>query len=326
MKPVKFLIENRAVNILLFIILTALIFYFDWITGVDFNIYAFYVFPLFVLSLNQRNKLPLLLLAALLIGVLWILEDYHFRITADQSYSVFLLLWNGLIRMLFYGLIAFTFYIIKNQREKLRSIIAEKEILLKEVYHRVKNNIQIVISLLSLENNRTNNKELNKVLGNSMSRLYSMAMIHEKLYKSANLSHISVKEYIKGIIASLVDNYNSAETDIKYELDIPADLILDMDKMIPLGLILNELTMNSIKHAFPAKKEWKITISIDLDKTSCYLHYSDNGAGFNNPVDKDKPQTLGLVLINSFASQLDGNVEIKNNGTEYVLSFKLNSK
>ncbi len=328
MKMIKVIIENQVINIFISIILTAIIFYIDWITGIDFNIYAFYVFPLFILSLNRNNKLPVLFLASFLIGILWIIEDFYFRIIINKNYSFFLLFWNGIIRIIFYGSIALTFYIIKAQREKLHNTnqklanaIEEKNILFKEVYHRIKNNLQIIISLLSLEKNNKNKRDIIDVLNNSISRIQSMSIIHEKLYKSENLARICVKEYINGLIANLLQNYNTGKTIIKYEIKLSEELFFDMDRMIPLGLILNELTMNSIKHAFPGKKEGAIIISIKLIGSVYYLSYSDNGIGFKVPVDFEYAGTLGITLISLLTKQLKGSLEIKNNGHEFVISF-----
>ena len=140
---------------------------------------------------------------------------------------------------------------IKNAEEKIKASLEEKELLLRELHHRVKNNLQIISSLINLQSNGIKDSEDFEIFRESQSRVKSMAIIHEKLYQSVDLANINFKEYIQSLVSYLVSYYSKENIDI--DLDVENDLILNMDTAVPCGLIINELFINCLKHAFVVK-------------------------------------------------------------------------
>jgi PAS domain S-box-containing protein len=213
---------------------------------------------------------------------------------------------------------------IKNAEEKIKASLEEKELLLRELHHRVKNNLQIISSLINLQSNGIKNSEDFEIFRESQSRVKSMAIIHEKLYQSVDLANINFKEYIQSLVSYLVSYYSKENIDI--DLDVENDLILNMDTAVPCGLIINELFINCLKHAFVVKGSGKIKISLHRDKNevgSFILIVSDNGVGLPEDMDIENPQKLGLQLVVSLTNQLDGNITLnKDEGTKFVIKFK----
>ena len=139
---------------------------------------------------------------------------------------------------------------IKNVEDKLVASLNEKEVLLQEIHHRVKNNMQIISSLLSLQAKNTENEEASEVLKESRGRVKSMAMIHEKLYHSPNMSKLNMYEYLDNLVSDILTSYSRVSSNIKTEVDVD-EIYLNIDTALPMGLIVNEMVSNSIKHAFP---------------------------------------------------------------------------
>ncbi|MCK9150468.1 PAS domain S-box protein [Methanobacterium alcaliphilum] len=205
------------------------------------------------------------------------------------------------------------------ERELKRSL-EEKKSLLKEIHHRVKNNMQIISSLLNLQSNYVKEEESKDILKDSQNRVKSMAMIHEKLYMSSDLSHISFKEYVERLISDLFFTYSLQKSQIKTVLNIE-DIEMNMETAIPLGLIINELVTNSLKFAFPEKKG-SILIELKVDKEKRKLIIADDGQGLPNQVDFKKTKTLGLVLVNNLVDQIDGNILYDgSHGAKYIITF-----
>lgn len=199
----------------------------------------------------------------------------------------------------------------------------KKQLLFKEIYHRVKNNLQIVISLLNLQSQKTKDKKVIEVFKDSQNRIKSMALIHEKLYKSKNLSGINFKEYVRDLINNLFHSFgvNSGSINLKIEMD---DSIMNLDTATPCGLIITELVSNSIKHAFPEGRKGEILIKFISDKSeNLTLVVQDNGIGFPKDIDFRKTDTLGMQLVTSLVNQLNGILELnRNSGTEFKITFK----
>ena len=210
----------------------------------------------------------------------------------------------------------------KAHEEKLRRSLVEKELLLKEIHHRVKNNMQIISSLINLQSGYLKDETAKDALKESQVRIMSMAMIHENLYRSGNLSGINFKDYANHLIKNLFHTYNVSLEKIKINITAP-DIFLNIDTAIPCGLIINELLTNSIKHAFPEGTKGQISIKMEQDQDQYYLTVSDNGIGIPIELDIQKTETLGLLLVNSLVGQLDGNLEIsQENGTAFYITFK----
>ncbi len=209
----------------------------------------------------------------------------------------------------------------KVAEDKLRASLEEKKILLREIHHRVKNNMQIISSLLNLQTIYINNEKVVDILKESQNRIKSMAMIHEKLYESSGLTRIGFSDYIKHLTTYLFQSYIVDMKRIELKLDVE-DILLDIDTAIPCGLIINELVTNSIKHAFDDGKEGSIIIQLHKLNDKLFLSVRDDGVGFPKTLDYKNTETLGLQLINSLVMQLDGTLELKiNHGTEFKIMF-----
>jgi two-component system, sensor histidine kinase PdtaS len=210
----------------------------------------------------------------------------------------------------------------KNAENLIKSSLNEKNILLQEIHHRVKNNMQIISSLLNLQTRYVNDEEAVNILKESQNRVRSMAMIHEKLYQSKDLSHINFVEYIQNLVSNLFHSYNIGKTHIKSTLEVE-NLSLNIDTAVPCGLIISELVSNSIKYAFPNDMNGEIFVSLKAKKEEYELIIRDNGIGLPKTLDLNNVDSLGLRLVNSLTEQIDGEVIINiKNGTEFKIKFK----
>ena len=206
-------------------------------------------------------------------------------------------------------------------RENVLSL-KEKEQLLKELHHRVKNNMQIIISMLKLQTVNEDNSRLLALVQDSQNRISAMALVHEMLYSTKDFVFTQLGEYIEFLSSSLFLSYAPPEHDIELQLDIDRTIYFEIDYMIPLGLIMNEMMSNSLKHAF-ATGHGKITISARVRDDDWYeITYSDNGKGLPETFDIHKSETLGTQLIVMLTEQLDGKLMVKREqGLSYQLSF-----
>jgi two-component sensor histidine kinase len=219
--------------------------------------------------------------------------------------------------------------------EQVRASLKEKEVLLKEIHHRVKNNLQIIHSLLNLQSSRINDLQTREELKEIQNRIKSMALIHETHYQSKDLVRIDFAEYIKKLSDHLMRSYGMNSKDIK--LNIYADnILLSVDKAIPCGLIINEIVSNSLKHAFPVRKRGKVSIifrsegkspiapgkSQKRTNNNLVLIISNNGVKFPKNLDFRNTESLGLQLVCALTDQLKGTVELDTSGgTEFKITF-----
>ena len=209
----------------------------------------------------------------------------------------------------------------KNAENLIKSSLNEKNILLKEIHHRVKNNMQIISSLLNLQTKYTNDDEAVDILKESQNRVRSMAIIHEKLYQSKDLSHINFVDYIQRLVSNLFFSYNAEKTNIKPVFDVE-DLSLNIDTAVPCGLIISELVSNSLKYAFPTDMNGEILVSLKFIDNQYQLIIRDNGIGMPAEIDVNNLETLGLLLVMNLTEQLDGEITInRENGTEFIIRF-----
>ncbi|MEX0686803.1 MAG: MEDS domain-containing protein [Balneolales bacterium] len=209
---------------------------------------------------------------------------------------------------------------VQTRTSELSKSIDEKEILLKEIHHRVKNNLQIITSLLRLQSKNITD---DKILKECQNRIQSMALVHEALYKSDNLASLNLNTYINALGKELFTSYNLNPQQVTMEVNVN-DVPLDLDKSISCGLILNELITNSIKYAFSDNREGLIKIDFDAVGDRGRLSVSDNGVGLANGLDIDNYTTLGMRLIKTFTAQLDGKLEIRNGqGLTFDIDFPL---
>ena len=214
----------------------------------------------------------------------------------------------------------------KYAEEKLKASLTEKEVLLKELNHRVKNNLQRILSLLRLQSRNVKDDNVLRILEDSQHRVLSMALIHDQLYQSDNLSEINFSEYIESLVKKLYKACNAYLLEIGLELKLDK-IILDVDKAISCGLIINELVTNVFKHAFPKnfsdKKKLEIFLIQDSD-ANIKIIVSDNGIGIPKHIDIRKTKTLGLELVITLLEQhLRGKLSIERcPGTKFILNFK----
>jgi two-component sensor histidine kinase len=208
----------------------------------------------------------------------------------------------------------------------LNSSLKEKETLLHEIHHRVKNNMQIIASLLKLQLNRKDNQNVDSILKENMGRVYAMAAIHESVHQSEKLSEIDFKAYLNKLSQMLSQTYSVDLGKVAFQIDTP-ELSLAIDNANPLGLVLNELITNSLKYAFPDDRNGKISIKVDITGNSCELCVEDDGIGMPEPLDWNKIDTLGLKLVrNLVENQLGGSIDLDNSsGTTFTIKFNLES-
>lgn len=214
--------------------------------------------------------------------------------------------------------------------QELKKSNKEKELLLYEIHHRCKNNMQVVSSLLRLQSRTIEDKEAVDIFKESQSRIKSMALIHEKFYQSQDLVNIDFKEYIEELANSLISSYSLDESKIAIDIDVE-DISLGLGMAIPCGLLINELISNSLKHAFPATadrpegKKGEIKVSLqEIGENDIELKVSDNGIGIPQGLDFRKSESLGLQLVTTLVEdQLEGEIDLdRTAGTEFKIRFK----
>jgi PAS domain S-box-containing protein len=210
----------------------------------------------------------------------------------------------------------------KKTENSLRVTLEEKKVLLKEIHHRVKNNLMIISNLLYLQSSYIKDKESQDIFKESQNRARSMALIHERLYHSADLKRMDFGDYIRSLSTELLHTYEVDPGLIKLKINVE-DIFLDINTAIPLGLIVNELVTNSLKHAFPEGNSGEINVDFHPVDDHYEFTVKDNGVGFPEDLDFQNTDSLGMQIVNSLTDQIDGEIELdNNNGTEFKISFK----
>lgn len=210
----------------------------------------------------------------------------------------------------------------KEAEMQMKKSLDEKETLLREIHHRVNNNLQVISSLLNLQAYAEEEEKSRNILLVTQSRITSMAMIHEKLYKSPDLTHINMKKYIETFTSDLFYLYQVDRDVIHLNLDVE-EIELGIETAIPLGLVINEIIVNTLKHAFPNEQEGNIGISFKTDGDYFILIIKDDGIGLAENITIKTAQTLGLQLVNNLITQLEAELEIiRNHGTAFKIVFK----
>ncbi len=203
---------------------------------------------------------------------------------------------------------------------RLRTSLKEKDVLLKEVHHRVKNSLQIVSSLLNLQMRQITSTEALELLRESQTRIRSIALLHEKLYQSPSLARVDIPGYLRGVATGLMGTYGVRDQVV---LSVGAeDLRLGMDAAISCGLIVNELLSNALKHAFPGGRRGTVEVALRREGEEIVLEVADDGVGFPRDLDFHDPGTLGLKLVCMLTEQIRGTVELgRGEGTRFVVRF-----
>lgn len=189
----------------------------------------------------------------------------------------------------------------------------EKEHLLKEIHHRVKNNMQIISSMLRLQFSKENDERVVGLIQDSQSRIHAMALVHEMLYSASNFKHVRFDEYVEILTKSLFASYAPSNHKIDLEIDIEKTLFFEIEKIIPLGLIVNEIITNSLKYAFK-ENIGKINISARFSQNKYVIKISDDGKGLSDGFNFEDDGSLGMQLIYLLAEQIDAEVEMSNKG------------
>ncbi len=213
----------------------------------------------------------------------------------------------------------------KNNEEKLTQSLKEKEVLLKEVHHRVKNNMQIISSILNLQSSYTTDEYILNLLRESQNRIKTMAYIHESLYQNKTFSSINFNDYLSQLTNNIIHSYSVSPEKIRLLVNCERT-ILNLDVSIPLGLIINELVTNSIKHAFPSTSKGNIAINLKTENKYVFLTVEDNGLGLNSDFNPEQSGSLGLQLVYTLVEQIGGKINfesIKPHGTKVNISFKI---
>jgi PAS domain S-box-containing protein len=207
--------------------------------------------------------------------------------------------------------------------EKIEKSLKEKEVMLKEIHHRVKNNLQVISSLLSLQSRHIKDKEALELFNDSRSRIYSMSLIHERLYRSKDLARIDFAGYVRTLTRGLFRSYRGDPNDIKLNMEIK-DVFLNVNAGIPCGLIINELVTNSLKHGFPDGRRGEIQIGLyERKKGEFTLNVRDNGIGLPEDLDFRNTESLGMHIVLSLVEQLDGTIELdRGEGTSFTIRFR----
>ncbi|MFP3975293.1 MAG: histidine kinase dimerization/phosphoacceptor domain -containing protein [Dehalococcoidia bacterium] len=213
----------------------------------------------------------------------------------------------------------------KQAEEQIRKDLQEKEALLKEIHHRVKNNMQVLASLLKHQRRRVKEESYKQMLRENEQRIYSMSLAHEKVYRSDNMAAVDFGRFVKSVARSLFSSYMTDIQTVKLVTDAE-DVKLPVDQAVPCGLIVNELVSNSLKYAFPEGRQGEVKVSLhEIGGNEVDLVISDNGAGLPEEIDFRKTDSLGLHLVTILAEgQLDGEVELdRSRGTEFRIKFKI---
>ena len=212
----------------------------------------------------------------------------------------------------------------KKAEEMTRESLAQKETLLKEIHHRVKNNLQIVASLLSLQSRLLDDEKIEQYFQESQNRIAAMALIHQQLYESVDLSGIRIDSYLQDLAAQLIHTYGNQNQVVRTIVDVP-DKPIPIETAVPLGLIVNELVTNSIIHGVSKLKgEGRIELAITEHDDHCVLIVRDNGPGLPEEIDISAADSLGLSLVETLAQQLNGNLRLGNNqGAAVEVHFRL---
>jgi PAS domain S-box-containing protein len=209
----------------------------------------------------------------------------------------------------------------KAQERQLRQALAEKETLLKEVYHRVKNNLQVITSLFELQGHQVQDPRAQEVLDDGVGRVRTMALVHECLYRSKDLEAVAMRGYVEDLVAQVLTSFGGMRARVQVGLEI-ADLTLGIETALPAGLILNELISNAFRHAFPDGRSGTLRVALTRERDAARLTVSDDGVGLPEGLEVERARSLGLELVMALTRQLGGRLAVERGaGTRFVIDF-----
>ncbi|MGE3763598.1 MAG: CHASE domain-containing protein, partial [Kofleriaceae bacterium] len=211
---------------------------------------------------------------------------------------------------------------VDERTHELVRAVGEREALLKEIHHRVKNNLQVISSMLNLQARRITDPRFKNVFDESQQRIQTIALVHERLYQSRDLAAIGFDDYLKSLVANVMSAQNAAARNVTATTDVEG-ISLPIQRAIPCGLIVNELVTNALKHAFPDGRAGSIAVTMKPSGDHVELVVSDDGVGLPSSLDPAKAKTLGLDLVYTFAEQLDATVDVTSTttGASFTLRF-----
>lgn len=219
---------------------------------------------------------------------------------------------------------------VDSKTQEIKNSLKEKEVLLQEIHHRVKNNLSLISGLIELQLDSTTDQNAREVLKDSQSRIHSMAMIHEKLYQTESLSDIALDNYIEELVEAIHSTFTEYRESVELNFDLD-HIEMDINHVIPCGLLINELVVNAFKHAFTKNKNGILDIRLKKQGSQVLLSISDNGPGLPEDFSIEDSDSLGSMLINTFAAQLEAETEITNHsdnggGARFSFRFVLNNE
>ncbi len=212
---------------------------------------------------------------------------------------------------------------VKRKTRELEQSLEEKDLLIKEIHHRVKNNMAAISGLLELQSGQSDSQEVHNALQESQSRINSMMMVHEKLYQSLSFKYIQMQPYLQELADSIHKSFSKRTAAVQVHVDAEG-VEMNTDQVIPMGLLVNELLVNAFKHAFEGKEEGQIWISLQENNQTATLRVEDNGRGLPGEDELHKSGSLGMLLIDAFSEQLQAEKTMKNNpGACFIFKFPI---
>jgi two-component sensor histidine kinase len=210
--------------------------------------------------------------------------------------------------------------------EKIKGSLLEKETMLKEIHHRVKNNMQVISSLLDLQAAKLPDEKSREIFQDSINRVSTMASIHNQLYQSEDLTWVDFGGFIRDLVGNLRQSYGRSESPVAIEVET-SDMHLGIESSVPCGLIVNELVSNALKHAFPGGRDGEIDVGMRSEKDLIVLTVRDNGIGFPESIDHTEAKSLGLELVNILVGQIGGKIDIQvDGGTTWTITFPVKNE
>jgi two-component sensor histidine kinase len=211
----------------------------------------------------------------------------------------------------------------KIAQKKIEGSLKEKEILLKEVHHRVKNNLQVISSILNLQKSYLKDESIGEILSEIQNRIISMAFVHENLYRANDFSTIDLNGYVSDLLSHIAQSFFQEHIRLQTVLS-DQNIPLSLDQAIPCGLIINELVSNAFKYGFPDKKKGIIKVIVTENNRQIEISVQDNGVGFPKDFTFEVSHTLGLQLVTSLVNQLDGSIQqTQSKGVGFKIKFKI---